>query len=154
MKRMVVLSGLFLLMLSVTVFAPFGSMATAAGDGAKYAGMDSCKECHTKIYDTFKQSGHPYKLNKVVNGKPSTYPFTQVTELPEGVTWDDVSYVIGGYNWKYRFVGKDGFIIRHSLFNIRYSFFKLSRPLESFFYYTPKNSTSHRRKDDQYPLYL
>jgi hypothetical protein len=114
MKRMVVLGGLFLLMMSVTVFVPFGSMATAAGDGAKYAGMDSCKECHTKIYDTFKKSGHPYKLNKVVDGKPPTYPFTQVTELPKGVTWDDVSYVIGGYNWKYRFVGKDGFIITGS----------------------------------------
>ena len=115
MKRMVVFVGLFMLIMSFTVFAPFGSFATAAGDGgAKYAGMDSCKECHTKIYDTFVKSGHPYKLNKVVDGKPPTYPFTKVTELPEGVTWDDVSYVIGGYNWKYRFVGKDGFIITGS----------------------------------------
>ena len=32
-------------------------------------------------------------------------------ELPEGYTWDDITYVIGGYNWKARFIDSDGFII-------------------------------------------
>ena len=58
-----------------------------------------------------KPSGHPWKLNKVVDGQPPEYPFTEVPEPPEGVTWDDVAYVIGGYNWKARFIGQDGFII-------------------------------------------
>ncbi len=30
---------------------------------------------------------------------------------PEGYTWDDISYVIGGYGWKARFVDQDGFIV-------------------------------------------
>ncbi len=57
------------------------------------------------------KSGHPYKLNKVVDGQPPEYPFTEVPNPPEGYTWDDISYVIGGYNWKARFIGHDGFII-------------------------------------------
>ncbi len=70
-----------------------------------------CKACHEGIYEQFIKSGHAYKLNKVVDGKPPEYPFTELPELPEGVTWDDVTYVIGGYNWKARFIGKDGYII-------------------------------------------
>ncbi|MBT3336372.1 MAG: hypothetical protein HN855_04825 [Anaerolineae bacterium] len=79
--------------------------------GAEYTGSAACGECHTDTYDVFMQSGHPYKLNAVVDGQPPEYPYTEVTELPEGYTWDDISYVIGGYNWKYRFVDNEGFII-------------------------------------------
>ncbi|HFD40579.1 MAG TPA: hypothetical protein ENJ31_12115 [Anaerolineae bacterium] len=57
------------------------------------------------------KSGHAWKLNPVVDGKPPEYPFTEVPNPPEGYTWDDVSYVIGGYNWKARFIDKNGFII-------------------------------------------
>ena len=39
------------------------------------------------------------------------YPFTTLPEPPEGYTWDDISYVIGGYNWKARFIDQDGYII-------------------------------------------
>jgi len=34
-----------------------------------------------------------------------------VTTPPEGYTWDDITYVIGGYNWKARFIGTEGYII-------------------------------------------
>jgi hypothetical protein len=57
------------------------------------------------------KSGHPWKLNPVVDGQPPDYPFTELSELPEGYTWNDISYVIGGYNWKARFMNKDGYII-------------------------------------------
>jgi hypothetical protein len=57
------------------------------------------------------KSGHPWKLNLVEDGQPPEYPFTQVPELPEGYTWDDILYVIGGYNWKARFVNQEGYII-------------------------------------------
>jgi hypothetical protein len=57
------------------------------------------------------KSGHPYKLNRVVDGQPPEYPFTEVPEPPEGYTWDDITYVIGGYNWKARFLDENGFII-------------------------------------------
>ena len=85
-----------------------GSEAVA---GAEYVKSATCSGCHQEIYDVFMKSGHPYKLNKVVDGQPPEYPFTEVTELPEGYTWDDISYVIGGYNWKARFIDLEGYII-------------------------------------------
>jgi hypothetical protein len=78
---------------------------------AEYVGSATCSACHQGIFDVFMQSGHPYKLNPVVDGQPPQYPFTQVPEPPEGWTWDDISYVIGGYAWKARFVDLNGYII-------------------------------------------
>jgi hypothetical protein len=57
------------------------------------------------------KSGHPWKLNKVVDGQPPQYPFTKIDQLPQGYTWKDILYVIGGYNWKARFVDQEGYII-------------------------------------------
>ncbi len=90
---------------------PAGPAGEAAPTGAEYVGSAKCGECHTATYETFMKSGHPYKLNKVVDGTPPAYPFTELTELPEGYTWNDISYVIGGYNWKARFIDMNGYII-------------------------------------------
>ena len=80
--------------------------------GAKdYVGHDTCKLCHSGVYDEYIQSGHSYKLNKVENGEPPAYPFSEVPNTPDGYTWDDITYVIGGYGWKARFLDKDGYII-------------------------------------------
>jgi hypothetical protein len=76
-----------------------------------FVGTAACAECHEDISATFMLSGHPYKLSPVVDGQPPEYPFTELDAPPEGYTWDDISYVIGGYNWKARFVDNDGFII-------------------------------------------
>ncbi|MBI3361509.1 MAG: hypothetical protein HY023_10405 [Chloroflexi bacterium] len=88
-----------------------GAPGAAAPVGAEYVGSTTCGGCHQGIYEAFMKSGHPFKLSKVVDGKPPTYPFTEVSALPEGYTWNDISYVIGGYNWKYRLVDKNGYII-------------------------------------------
>jgi hypothetical protein len=78
---------------------------------ATYVGADKCTSCHKDIADAYNKSGHAFKLNKVVDGKPPTLPFTKLEKLPDGYTWNDISYVIGGYNWKYRFIDKQGYII-------------------------------------------
>jgi len=77
-----------------------------------YIGSERCEACHQGIYETFINSGHPYKLLKVENGVAPTYPFTTLDYLPPYFTngWEDASYVIGGFAWKYRFVDKDGYI--------------------------------------------
>jgi hypothetical protein len=99
-------------MLGIMMLAAPVAFATGEYEfGAQYTGRDSCRECHRVEYDQFMKSGHAYKLNKVVDGQPPRYPFTEVKGLPKGITWNDVTYVIGGYNWKARFIGKDGFII-------------------------------------------
>ncbi len=115
-KVFLALSLVIALLLMVTLYVVQSepvewASAQAPPFGAEYVGMETCGECHEEIYDTFIQSGHPWKLNPVVNGEPPEYPFTEVPEPPEGYTWDDISYVIGGYNWKARFINKDGYII-------------------------------------------
>jgi nitrate reductase cytochrome c-type subunit len=57
------------------------------------------------------ETGHAWEFNKVVDGEPPDYPFSEVSNPPEGYTWDDILYVIGGYGWKARFVDKEGYII-------------------------------------------
>ena len=78
---------------------------------ADYVGHDACKGCHSSVYAEYIQSGHSYKLNKVVNGQAPTYPHSVVPSPPEGYTWDDVTYVIGGFGWKARFLDLNGYII-------------------------------------------
>jgi hypothetical protein len=88
-----------------------GDSGEAGPLGAEYVGASTCAGCHQETYDVFINSGHAWKLNPVIDGQPPDYPFTEVPSPPEGYTWDDILYVIGGYNWKARFVGKDGYII-------------------------------------------
>ena len=93
-----------------------GVPGPAGLDGLSYTppsfiGSEACAECHQEIYDVFMLSGHPYKLNPVVNGDPPQYPFTELDDPPEGYSWSDISYVIGGYNWKARFIDQNGYII-------------------------------------------
>ncbi len=78
---------------------------------ATYVGSENCQECHEDLYATYRETGHPYKLNKVVDGQPPEYPFSEVSDPPEGYTWDDILYVIGGYGWKARFIDQEGYII-------------------------------------------
>ncbi len=79
--------------------------------GADYVGTEFCVGCHADIYDKYIKSGHAWKLNQVVDGQPPKYPYSQITQLPDGYTWNDILFVIGGYNWKARFVDKEGYII-------------------------------------------
>jgi hypothetical protein len=76
-----------------------------------FAGSDKCQSCHTRAYITWKQSGHPYKVRKVENGLAPSFPFTRLPGPPPGSSWNDVLYVIGGYGYKARFVGHDGYFI-------------------------------------------
>jgi hypothetical protein len=73
--------------------------------GKGYAGSDICGVCHNEQYNEFRASGHPYKLRTAAQAKGDSLP------LPAGCTWDDIAYVIGGYKWKSRYIGKDGYIL-------------------------------------------
>ena len=80
-----------------------------------YVGTAKCIECHKEHGETFLKSGHPYKLTKVEGGKAPTRPYDAVTggvpDPPLGLKWTDISYVIGGFGWKARYVGTDGYIV-------------------------------------------
>ena len=70
-----------------------------------FVGSDECQQCHEENYRDWSASGHPYKLMKSEEARHRPIP------LPLGTTWDDVSYVIGGYKWKSRYIDTDGYII-------------------------------------------
>jgi len=72
---------------------------------ADFVGSDECQVCHEENYRDWSASGHPYKLMKSEEARHRPIP------LPLGTTWDDVSYVIGGYKWKSRYIDTDGYII-------------------------------------------
>lgn len=82
--------------------------------GQEFEGAEYCKTCHEANYNDWTASGHPYKLMKGEEAKHRPIP------LPQGYNWPiageelkefDVSYVIGGYKWKSRYIDKDGYII-------------------------------------------
>lgn len=78
---------------------------------AVFVGSEACKECHGELYESYGQTGHAWALTAITDGKAPTFPSTDVKKPPEGYTWDDILYVIGGYNWKARFVDKSGNVI-------------------------------------------
>ena len=101
-----------------------------------FIGSANCGVCHQSHYDTFERSGHPYKLNKVVNGQMPTYPFSSIAgalamiddddtdvddpklgtdnTLGTPQSYLDVPFVIGGFHWKARFTDPDGYIVTGS----------------------------------------
>ncbi|RUT78319.1 cytochrome c3 family protein [Ancylomarina longa] len=78
-----------------------------------FAGSETCATCHQDKYDMFIESGHPYKLNKVVDGNEPEIPWHDLgyIQLPQGKTWADVTYMIGGYGWKARWLDSNGYIM-------------------------------------------
>lgn len=86
-----------------------------------YVGSDACQVCHGGKYNTWVEMGHHYKLNAVTGAQAPTYPFEYNAGTPNVVDppyasgsqlgWDDISYVIGGYYWKARFMDLDGYIV-------------------------------------------
>jgi predicted CXXCH cytochrome family protein len=79
--------------------------------GAEYVGDQLCSGCHYDISQTYMKSGHPWSLSAVPDGKSPTYPFTQIASLPQGYTFKNISYIIGGYFWKAIFINSQGYII-------------------------------------------
>ncbi len=101
-----------ILLMTAAMFGfSFANTANSVSDG--YAGSDACKACHLEIYEKLMQSGHPYKIQRV-RGAPPSYPAHTspgIPNPPADTTWDDVTYVIGGYGWKARFMDKEGYIL-------------------------------------------
>lgn len=95
---------------------PQGPPGPAGVDGLSYTpptfiGSEACSECHEETYNVFIGSGHPHQLTKIVDGQVPEFPYSDVPTPPDGYTWNDISYVIGGFNWKARFIDQEGFLI-------------------------------------------
>jgi hypothetical protein len=82
-----------------------------ASEAAEYVGFETCSICHSEIYEVFARSGQLWKLTRVVDNRPPNYAFTEPCNPPEGYAWDDISYVMGGYEGQVRFLDRNGYII-------------------------------------------
>ena len=95
-----------------------------------YVGTKVCLSCH-EDKASFLETGHNFKVTKVVEGKTEKRPFTNIEgalEILEKVensaghpnSMEDVSYVIGGYRRAVMFVDKNGFVMtgRKSIINL------------------------------------
>ena len=78
-----------------------------------FVGSTTCQTCHSTTYDTVMASGHPYKLTPVVGGiRPTPPPYGDYpANPPAGYTWGDVTYMIGGWGWKVRFIDTSGYVV-------------------------------------------
>jgi hypothetical protein len=88
-----------------------GTFAVVTASARNYVTSSVCATCHGDKWNDLQRSGHPYKLNKVVNGQAPIYPHSSVPEPPHTLTWDQISYVIGGYGWKARFMDAEGYVL-------------------------------------------
>ena len=56
-----------------------GPAGEAASASQTYIGSEQCGSCHEAEYAKFALSGHPYKLTKIENGQPPSFPYDDVT---------------------------------------------------------------------------
>jgi len=70
-----------------------------------FEGSEFCWECHDVQYSEWKDSGHHFILMAGVEARHRPLP------LPGGMTWDDISYVIGGNKTKTLYIDSEGYII-------------------------------------------
>ncbi|MDP2301367.1 MAG: multiheme c-type cytochrome [Ignavibacteria bacterium] len=93
-----------------------------------YAGSQACAMCHSTAHTDWKKSGHPYKIQKIENALPPTYPsglssqktvgpevsyllVPGVPQPPKGYTWSQIGWVMGGYHSNARFIDTAGYVI-------------------------------------------
>jgi predicted CXXCH cytochrome family protein len=88
-----------------------GPMGEPGPTGAEYVGDQICSGCHNDLSQSYMKSGHPWSLSQVSEGASPSYPFSQVPSTPQGYSMGDISYIIGGYNWKAIFINSQGYII-------------------------------------------
>ena len=94
---------------------PPGPSGEDASASQTYVGSETCGDCHEETYERFMLSGHPYPISRVEDGEAPTFPYDDRTggipSPPDGSEWSEISYVVGGYRWKARFLDSDGFLI-------------------------------------------
>lgn len=81
-----------------------------------YVGALVCSKCHEDIYQDYLTTGHSQQFQLVTNGQAPEYfwndeiPFP-VANPPNGLTWDDISLVLGGHYNHGVFFDNKGFLI-------------------------------------------
>jgi hypothetical protein len=92
----------------------YNNTTDRTNNNAKFLGSDACRACHPDKDAEQIVHGHAHKLTRIQGGPPvfpSEGTRAGVPNPPAGFEWSDISYVIGGYIRKARFINNDGFIL-------------------------------------------
>ena len=94
--------------------------ATSITSAQEWEGSEGCGECHPDKYDLWAESAHHFSMIPVDGAAPE-FPFDYRPGEPNipnppsvggsQMSWDDISYVIGGWYWSANFCGSDGYLI-------------------------------------------
>jgi hypothetical protein len=111
-----------ILLLVAVILLSYSSMIAQ-----EYAGSTACRTCHSTAYNSWKQSGHPYKIQKLDGTNGPTYPVLSAPKVigsqisytlksgvpnpPAGLNWSNIGFVLGGYHSNARFLDKEGYLI-------------------------------------------
>jgi hypothetical protein len=101
---------LFLGSVLVIAFSGASSVDAQSDSAAEFVGSDTCGDCHFVQAEQQEQHGHSNILTPV-DGEAPEFPHDYVVEPPEGYTWDDISFVNGGFTNSIRFLDQNGYVI-------------------------------------------
>jgi hypothetical protein len=85
-----------------------------SNEPAGFVGSAVCSLCHAGTYETFKNTGHTFILNKAGDISTGKYfpDFVAAPPVPPpGTDWPEISYVLGGFRWKANFIDLSGYFI-------------------------------------------
>ena len=78
---------------------------------AKYVGSHVCMPCHEEIYNTTSGSAMYHALTVVENRAPLIPMGSDELMPPDDYSWDDLSFLIGAYEWSATFVSNEGYVV-------------------------------------------
>lgn len=100
-----------------------------------YVGSAACAMCHSGKHTSFSKTGHNFKILKNAGDEQPVFPYTPETTITGAIDlladatpnndlgaptgYDEVSYTVGGYHWKMRWLDADGYIVTGN--NVQYN---------------------------------
>ena len=111
-----------------------------------YVGSAACATCHSGKHETFAKTGHNFKIMKNSGNEQPAFPYTPETTITGAIdllvdaeenntlgaptSYDEVTYTVGGYHWKMRWLDADGYIVtgKNVQYNIRNAAGELNIP--------------------------
>ena len=117
---------LFPLLIGIIILGGLMATTVVAQD---YVGSQRCATCHSGAFNDWKASGHPYKVQKLMDGQGPVFPTglssrkqigpsvdyilePGIPQPPAGYTWDQLGFVLGGYHSNARFMDKEGYVLQ------------------------------------------
>jgi len=125
--------------------------------GASYIGASACNACHSDIGAKMAIHGHAHQLTRVQGSAPvfpSEAVGAGVTSPPQGFTWSDISYLVGGYYRKAAFVDQDGYLLVTGVTGVNTQYDLAFAPTGTTAGFVPYEPTLTTRKPYDYSCFV